>query len=213
MLARTVLPPTVFTRTVAGSFTGSCPAAATVAPAPKAANADAAAATVTVAGAPEPTEVVLASATSLLLVRIWPDSAAAVPNHAEAAAAAMSEDGSGCSDGEAAREVLCEQPAFGAIVAIAACRQPASAPAQVSRAAEAVSTEIGVAAALILRQAECFVNLSLDILLQTLSWCACCWKSRAMLHLVSIARERFAWSILTDAARLNVLAHRCSATD
>lgn len=147
MLARTVLPPSVFTRAVTGNFSGRCLAA--LAPA-SAANS----------GAPHmaqnaaapPTEVVLASATGLLLVVVRPPLPASdVQNAAAAAAMTFVEmnlaETSGPVDeleeetDSRACEVLCQQPAFGAVMGIAAYPHPFPASSQVGTSFDRMSLE------------------------------------------------------------------------
>lgn len=140
MLAKTVLPPCVYTRAVTGSFSGAACAASL------AGSADGGAAGAAAAAAPA--EVVLATATSLLLLAVAParamatvaaNAAGADPGHGAAAAgasaqngaSAAAEEGDGDNEATAAHAVLCEQPAFGTVVAMEAFRHPYAGRAQV----------------------------------------------------------------------------------
>lgn len=162
MLAKTVLPPCVYTCAVTGSFSGAACAASpgVVPPLTAAAGAPAEAASMVASAAPA--EVVMATATSLLLLAVAPAppaAAVAAPGPAAAVGAAAGDASGGATaaasagasarsrataadaaeeheeDGEAAgapaHEVLCEQPAFGTIVAMAAFRHPFAGRAKV----------------------------------------------------------------------------------
>lgn len=151
MLAKTVLPPSVQTRAASGNFSG----AATGGTACNQHGGDGSGAA---ASGPGPTEVVLATATSLLLISVaapMPEAALASAAAASAAAARVladamvdqdmapaagdSEDGDEADGGTAAHQVLCEQTAFGAVVAIATFRHPNPAETQVSPASWATA--------------------------------------------------------------------------